>query len=225
MIGGAAAAATMVTSAAQGSGASPPAPQRPVPTYSKDVAPILQKHCQTCHRPGEAGPFSLLTYADARRRATKVKDAVGDRQMPPWLADPHYGRFSNAMGLTASEIHTITSWADGGTPEGDRRDLPAPTAWVEGWGIGTPDLVFELPVPFEVPARGVVDYQHVIVPTHFTEDRWIQAAEIRPTEREVVHHLIAFVREPKSKWFRGQPTGVFFTAPKVSADAETEAGA
>ena len=110
-------------------------------------------------------------------------------------------------------------------PEGDRRDLPKPVTWVEGWGIGTPDMVVEIPMPFEVPATGVVEYQHVIVPTNFTEDRWIQAAEIRPTEREVVHHLIAFVREPKSKWFRGQPAGVFFTAPKVSADAETEAGA
>ena len=92
-------------------------------------------------------------------------------------------------------------------------------------GIGKPDMVFELPTPFEVPARGVIDYQHVIVPTNFTEDRWIQAAEIRPTKREVVHHLIAFVREPKSKWFRGQPAGAFFTAPKVSTDEETEAGA
>ena len=86
-------------------------------------------------------------------------------------------------------------------------------------------MVFELPMPFEVPASGVVDYQHVIVPTHFTEDRWIQAAEVRPTQRDVVHHLIAFVREPKSKWFRGQPDGVFFTAPKVNKDEETEAGA
>ena len=85
--------------------------------------------------------------------------------------------------------------------QGDPRDLPKPAEWVEGWGIGRPDMIFELPLPFDVPARGVVDYQHVIVPTHF-EDRWIQAAEVRPTERMVVHHIIAFVREPKSKWFR-----------------------
>ena len=196
-----------------------------VPTYSKDVAPIVQKNCQVCHRPGEAGPFSLLTYADVRRQATKITDALAEGKMPPWFADPHYGKFSNAMGLSASEIDTIVKWADGGTPQGDPRDLPKPTEWVEGWGIGTPDMVFELPMPFEVPASGVVDYQHVIVPTHFTEDRWIQAAEVRPTERDVVHHLIAFVREPKSKWFRGQPAGVFFTAPKVSTDEETEAGA
>ena len=103
--------------------------------------------------------------------------------------------------------------------------LPKPAEWVEGWGIGTPDMIVELPLPFDVPARGVVDYQHIIVPTNFKEDRWIQAAEVRPTERMVVHHIIAFVREPKSKWFRSQPAGVFFTAPKVSTDEETEAGA
>ncbi len=219
----AATVAAMAADQAQAGGAA--APQRRIPTFSKDVAPILQANCQVCHRPGEAGPFPLLTYEDARRRATKLKDAVGDRKMPPWFADPRHGRFSNAMGLSASDIDTLVRWADGGAPEGDRRDLPKPVSWVEGWGIGTPDMVVEIPMPFEVPATGVVEYQHVIVPTHFTEDRWIQAAEIRPTEREVVHHLIAFVREPKSKWFRGQPAGVFFTAPKVSADAETEAGA
>src|SRR6478672_8540473 len=173
-------------------GASATLPQANVPTYSKDVAPIVQKNCQVCHRPGEAGPFSLLTYTDVRRRAPKIKKALVDGKMPPWFADPHYGKFSNAMGLSASEIETILKWIDGGLPEGDPRDLPKPTQWVEGWGIGKPDMVFELPMPFEVPAHGVIDYQHVIVPTNFTEDRWIQAAEIRPTAREVVHHLIAY---------------------------------
>ena len=209
----------------QASRTAAPAPPGDVPTWSKDVAPILQQHCQTCHRPGEAGPFPLLTYQDARRRAGKIRDAVADRVMPPWFADPRYGTFSNAMGLSASERDAILRWADGGRPEGDPRHLPPPMAWVEGWGIGQPDMVVELPQPFDVPAQGVVEYQHVIVPTHFTEDRWIQAAEVRPTDRSVVHHLIAFVREPKSNWFRGQPAGVFFTAPKVSTDAETEIGA
>ena len=197
MVAGAMAAAAVAVSSATSVAA--PAAHVDVPTYSKDVAPILQKNCQVCHRPGEAGPFSLLTYAEARRRAGKIKDALLDGKMPPWFADPHYGKFSNAMGLSAVEIDTIVKWADGGTPEGDPGDLPKPAEWVEGWGIGTPDMVFELPMPFDVPAHGVVDYQHVIVPTNFTEDRWIQAAEIRPTERSVVHHLIAFVREPKSK--------------------------
>ena len=219
------AAAVVGARSAQNSGPSAAASPAAVPTWSKDVAPIVQKNCQTCHRPGEIGPFSLLTYQDARRKATKIKDAVADKVMPPWFADPHFGKFSNAMGLTPAAIDTIVKWVDGGAPEGDPRDLPKPTEWVEGWTIGKPDMVVEIPQPFEVPASGVIEYQHVIVPTNFTEDRWIQASEIRPTERSVVHHLIAFIREPKSKWFRGQKAGVFFTAPKDTKDEETEVGA
>jgi hypothetical protein len=145
--------------------------------------------------------------------------------MPPWYADPHYGKFSNTMNLTAAEIDTVSRWADGGAPEGDPRDLPKPVDWVEGWGIGKPDMVFELPQAFDVPLTGVIDYQHVIVPTNFTEDRWIQAAEVRPTERMVVHHIIAFVREPKSNWFRGQAAGVFFIAPQVKTKEEPDTSA
>ena len=155
MIAAAVAAAAVGAQLGPGAAGTPaPAPQAGVPTYSKDVAPILQQNCQTCHRPGEAGPFSLLTYQDARRRAAKIRDAVADRIMPPWFADPHYGTFSNALGLSASDRDAILRWADGGTPEGDPRDLPKPVAWVEGWGIGKPDLVVEMPTPFEVPAHG-----------------------------------------------------------------------
>ena len=126
------------------------------------------------------------------------------------------------MSLGPSEIETLANWSDAGAPKGDAKDMPAQVAWVEGWGIGKPDRVYELPVPFDVPASGVVDYQHVIVPTGFTEDRWIQAAEVRPTDRTVVHHIIAFVREPGSHWFRGQKPGVFFTAPQVKTKAPPE---
>ena len=111
------AVAAMAVRSANVAGAAAPAPQADVPTYSKDVAPILQKNCQVCHRPGEAGPFSLLTYEDARQRADKIKNALVDGKMPPWFADPHYGKFSNAMGLSASEKDTILKWVDGGLPE------------------------------------------------------------------------------------------------------------
>jgi len=117
---------------------------RDVPTYSKNVAPILQKKCQVCHRPGEAGPFSLLTYADARQRAAKIKDALVDGKMPPWFADPHYGKFSNAMGLSASEKDTILKWVDGGAPEGDRRGADNSRGAGEqsqGGGRDRPDVV------------------------------------------------------------------------------------
>ena len=117
MISAAVAVVAIAANSAKLAGARAPGPRVDVPTYSKDVAPILQKNCQVCHRPGEAGPFSLLTYEDARQRATKIKHALVDGKMPPWFADPHYGTFSNAMGLTASEIDTIVNWVDGGLPE------------------------------------------------------------------------------------------------------------
>lgn len=195
------------------------------PTFTKDVAPILQRECQTCHRPGEAGPFSMLTYQQTRPWAAAMKEAVKTRKMPPWFADPRYGKFSNGHSLSQAEIDIVAAWADAKAPEGDPKEMPKPVDWVEGWGIGKPNIVFELPQPFDIPARGVVDYQHVIVPTGFTHDVWIQAAEVRPTDRAVVHHIIAFVREPKSKWFRGQKTGVFFIAPQVKTDAEPDTSA
>ena len=109
--------------------------------------------------------------------------------------------------MPQAEIDTLVSWADGGAPEGDPKDLPAPRAFVEGWNIGKPDLVLEMPAAFDVPASGTVDYQYVILPYKFTEDRWVQMAEVRPGDARVVHHVIAFIREPGSKWERDQPAG------------------
>jgi hypothetical protein len=195
------------------------------PTFTKDVAPILQKNCQVCHRPGEAGPFSMLTYQQTRPWAAAIKQAVKTKKMPPWFADPHYGKFTNSTALTDSETQTIADWVDAGAPQGDPNAMPPPVQFFEGWQIGKPDLVFELPKPFEVPASGVIDYQHVIVPTGFTQDTWVQAAEVRPTERAVVHHIIAFVREPKSNWFRGQKPGEFFIAPQVKTKEEPDTSA
>ncbi len=195
------------------------------PTFTKDVARILQKNCQVCHRPGEAGPFSMLTYEQTRPWAAAIRQAVKTRKMPPWFADPQYGKFSNAAALTQDEIDTIAAWVEAGAPKGDPNDMPPPMQFIEGWQIGNPDLVFELPKPFEVPASGVIDYQHVIVPTGFTRDTWVQAAEVRPTDRAVVHHIIAFIREPNSNWFKGQKAGVFFIAPQVKTEEEPDTSA
>lgn len=195
------------------------------PTFTRDVAPILEKNCQVCHRPGEAGPFSMLTYEEARPWAAAIRQAVKTRKMPPWFADAHYGKFSNATALTQEEIDTIAAWVEAGAPKGDPKDMPPPANFLEGWQIGKPDLVFELPRPFEVPASGVIDYQHVIVPTGFTKDTWVQAAEVRPTDRAVVHHIIAFIREPKSNWFKGQKAGEFFIAPQVKTKEEPDTSA
>lgn len=195
------------------------------PTFTKDVAPILQKDCQVCHRPGEAGPFSMLTYEQTRPWAMAMKEAVQTRKMPPWFADPHYGHFSNGRTLTSDEIATIAAWANAGAPKGDPKDMPPPAKFTEGWGIPKPDLVLELPQPYSIPASGVIDYQHVIVPTGFTEDKWVQAAEVRPTDRSVVHHIIAFVRAPGSNWFKDSKPGVFFIAPQVKTTDQPDTSA
>jgi hypothetical protein len=197
----------------------------PSVTFTKDVAPILQRHCQSCHRPGEAGPFSMLTYEDVRPWTGAIKLAVQQRVMPPWYADPKYGHFSNERSLTEAEIHTLLSWTAEGAPKGDPKDMPAPMNFTEGWGIPKPDVVLQLPKPFPVPESGMVEYQYVIVPTGFSKDTWVQAAEVRPTERAVVHHIIAFVREPGSNYFKDQKPGVFFEAPPAKTDEKTDTSA
>jgi hypothetical protein len=195
------------------------------PTFTKDVAPILQKNCQTCHRAGEAAPFPLLSYEQARPWASSIKLVVQQKIMPPWFADPAYGHFANDRALTSKEISTLVAWANAGAPEGDPKDAPPPVNFVEGWGIPKPDKIFELPRAFAVPASGMVEYQYVIFPTGFTEDKWVQMAEARPTERSVVHHIIAYVREPGSNYFKDQKTGVFFEAPPPKSDEKTDRSA
>ncbi|HEY2547946.1 MAG TPA: hypothetical protein VGI46_17875, partial [Candidatus Acidoferrum sp.] len=201
-------------------------PGNPPSTFTKDVAPILQKHCQTCHRPGEAAPFSMLTYQDTRPWAGTIKMVVSQKIMPPWYADPKYGHFANERSLSADEIRTLVNWVNSGAQKGADADMPPPVQnFVEGWGIPAPDVIFQLPKPFPVPASGVMDYQYVIVPTGFTEDKWIQALEVRPTDRAVVHHIIAYLREPGSNYFKDQKKGVFFVAPPPKVDEKTDTSA
>jgi hypothetical protein len=201
-------------------------PNNPPPTFTKDVAPILQRHCQTCHRPGEAAPFSMLTYEDTRPWAPMMKMAVTQKIMPPWFADPRYGHFANERSLSLDEIRTLVAWVNGGAQKGPAEDMPpALNDFVEGWGIPAPDAVFQLPKPFPVPAAGVIDYQYVIVPTDFREDKWVEMLEVRPTDRAVVHHIIAYLREPGSNYFKDQKPGVFFTAPPPKVDEKTDTSA
>jgi len=186
----------------------------PAPTFSKDVAPILQNHCQGCHRPCEAAPMSLLTYQQARPWAKAIKAAVVSQKMPPWPADPAIGHFSNDRSLAARDRETLVAWVDAGAPEGNAKDLPKPKQFIEGWNIGTPDVVLEMPEAFDIPAAGTVDYQYVILPLNLTKDTWVQAAEVRPGNRALVHHVIAFVREPSSKWMRDRKPGEIFVPGK-----------
>jgi hypothetical protein len=175
--------------------AEPRAAGTPV-TFTRDVAPILYKNCVGCHRDGEMAPMSLVTYKDARPWAKSIRKNVVERVMPPWHADPAHSRFSNARGLSQPEIDTIVAWVDQGAPQGKASDLPPAPTYPDGWDIGVPDAVFEMSEEFSVPADGVVEYQYFTVQPNFTEDRWIQAAEIRAGNRELVHHVIVFVDEP-----------------------------
>ncbi|MBI3736846.1 cytochrome c, partial [Candidatus Sumerlaeota bacterium] len=160
-------------------------------TFSKQIAPLMQKHCQSCHRPGEAAPMSLLDYASARPYAKSIKKAVTERTMPPWHADPRYGTYSNDRRLSDDEIATLVKWIDAGAQEGNPADLPKPLEFVQGWGIGTPDLVVTATKPFNVPATGIIDYQNIVMPP-FPEDRWVTKLEIRPSNRNVAHHINLF---------------------------------
>jgi hypothetical protein len=168
----------------------------PVPTFSKDVAPIVFKNCAGCHRPGEIGPMPLLSYDDARPYASEMRDQIKAGHMPPWHADARYGSFLNERKLTDAEKATIARWAEGGAPRGNDKDLPPPPKFAEGWSIGTPDAVLRMPQEFDVPASGTIEYQYFEVPTNWTEDKWIQAMEIRPGARSVVHHVLVYSREP-----------------------------
>src|SRR5205814_35461 len=144
------------------------------PAFYKDVSPILQQHCQQCHRPGQIGPMPLITYSQTRARAKSIAQMVRSKKMPPWFADSRVGHFANDPSLTDAEIQTITSWVDGKTPAGDRHDAPPPRQWTEGWNIPKPDRVIQMPKPVAIPARGDVEYTYEIVPTGFTEDKWVQ---------------------------------------------------
>jgi hypothetical protein len=185
-------AMVMLATAASGSNA-------PKVTFTKDVAPILYKSCAECHRPGEIAPMSLLTYQEVRPWAKSIRERVVERSMPPWSADPKYGHWANDPRLSQQEIATIVEWVGAGAPKGDDKDLPAAPKFTDGWTIGQPDVVLQMQEEYTVPADGTVPYLYFSMPTGFTEDRWIQAMEIRPGNRSVVHHVIAYAQDPDLK--------------------------
>jgi hypothetical protein len=166
-------------------------------TFNKDVAPILFKNCVECHRPGESAPMSLLSYKDARPWARSIREKVVSREMPPWHADPRVGQFSNDPSLTQAEIDTIMAWVDGGAKEGEPRDLPPAPKFVEGWGIGQPDAILKMQEEFTLEANGPADeYNFFFIDPGFTEDKYVQMAELRPGNRRIVHHSTAFIFPP-----------------------------
>jgi hypothetical protein len=186
------------------------------PVFYKDVLPILQQHCQSCHRAGQIAPMPLETFRQTRPWASAIRQATLKRVMPPWFADPCCGHFENDASLSPEQIEMISAWVRAGALPGDLKDAPPPVRWERNWNIGVPDQIFAMPQAKAIPAQGDISYQYVIIPTHFKEDRWVRMSEIRPGNRSVVHHAVAYVRDPQSQWLRGAPVGVPFSADDLS---------
>jgi hypothetical protein len=163
--------------------------------------------------------MSFLTYRETRPWARAIREAVLTRRMPPWFADAKYGEFANDRNLTQREIDILAEWAAEAAKEGNPSEAPAPARFVEGWAIGQPDAIYELPVDFQVPDSGVVPYMFFVVPTGFKEDRWIEKIEVRPGNRSVVHHAVLQVRAPGAKYIMEAKPGVPF--PEVPEPSKT----
>jgi mono/diheme cytochrome c family protein len=190
-------------------------------TFNKDVLPILQKNCQTCHRPGEVAPMSLIAYRDARPWAKAIKAAVLAGKMPPWQVEPRYDHmFSNVDRLSEAERTTLASWADGGAPEGEATDRP-PMTFTDGWNI-KPDMVVEMPTGFAVPASGTIEYQYMLVKANFPEDVWVKAAEMRPGNSKVVHHGEVWVLPPGSRWMASAVPGVSYPQSQMPKQGQDD---
>ncbi len=174
-------------------------------TYTKQVARILQNHCQECHRPGSIAPMPLLTFDDASDWAETIREVVQERRMPPWFADPHFGKFSNDRSLPNEDRETLLAWIEQGCPKGDDQDLPPPKEFVEGWAIGKPDVILTMKDEFEVPATAPktgIPYKYFEIETNFKEDRWIERAQAKEGARSVVHLAELFVLADKAGLLR-----------------------
>ncbi len=162
-------------------------------TYSEHIAPILQKQCQSCHRDGEVAPFSLVDYSDAKAWATEIAEYTRARLMPPWKPAPGYGSFKNERRLTDTEIETISRWVEMGTPAGNLGNVPSAPNFPEGWALGQPDWIVEMPVEYEIEPEGEDEYRHFIIPTNFEQDMYVRAVDVQPGNRKTVHHVIAYL--------------------------------
>ncbi|MGE3820846.1 MAG: ascorbate-dependent monooxygenase, partial [Isosphaeraceae bacterium] len=164
----------------------------PTPTYHRDVARILQNHCQDCHRSGQVAPFALLSYDQARKRAGDLAHVTGERSMPPWPASTEYGGpFRDERRLSDAEIATLKAWAEAGAPEGDPKDGPAPREFSSDWTLGEPDLALTMPEPYELGPDGDDVFRVFVLKTDFPVDRWSRAVDCLPGNRRVVLHVFA----------------------------------
>ena len=185
--------------------ATPAAAAPAVPTFSETIAPIVYNNCVSCHRPGEAAPFALMSYEDVAKRGALVAKVTHSRYMPPWKAAHGYGEFKDERRLTDAQIASIGDWVKAGMPRGDASKMPALPTFTDGWQLGKPDLVLEMPAGYAVPATGPDIYRNFVIPTGLTEDKWVRAVEFRPSARRVVHHAIfSYVRGGAVKNLEGR---------------------
>jgi hypothetical protein len=165
----------------------------PAVTWSRDIAPILQQHCQGCHRAGDIAPFSLETFRDTYRERNKIARAVERRKMPPWKPVPGFGDFRDVRRLADADIALIRRWVDAGAPEGDPRDMPPPRRWPDTWTLGAPDAILAPDTAFTVPGSERDLYRCFVIPTSFAEDRYVSAVEFVPGNRKIVHHALTYI--------------------------------
>ncbi len=194
----------------------------PVPvqvTFNRDIAPIIFHSCSTCHRPGEAAPFSLLNYYDVRKHAHQIADVTQSRAMPPWLPEPQKLKFADEMRLEDSQINLIRQWVDQGAVEGDSADLPPQPKFVEGWRLGQPDLVLTATKPLTLPPSGTDTYWNFIFPVPIQETRWVKAVEIRPGDKRYVHHANILVDRAGSLRQRESVPGAGFGGMEIRIES------
>lgn len=159
-------------------------------TFTENIAPIVYQNCVTCHRQGEAAPFPLISYEDVKKRGALIASVTKSRYMPPWHAAHGYGDFADERRLSDAQIAAIGDWVSQGMPQGDLAKLPKLPQFPEGWHLGKPDLVLEMPVGFDLPASGPDIYRNFVIPSKLTEDKWVRAVEFHPSARKVVHHVL-----------------------------------
>jgi len=177
-------------------------------TFNKQIAPIIFNNCSSCHRPGEAAPFSLLSYKDVVPKARLIAAVTSSRQMPPWKAEPASYPYRDERRLTDSQIAMIRDWVKQGMPDGKTEDRPEPPKFSSGWMLGEPDLVVEMPAGYHVPADGPDIYRNIVIPLGLKEDKWVTAIDMRPSARSVVHHVLYF----------GDPEGKIHERPQEGAE-------
>ena len=189
-------------------------------TYNRDIAPIIFHSCSTCHRPGEAAPFSLLTYSDAERHARQIAEVTRSRAMPPWLPEPQELKFADDLRMPEAEISRIERWVEQGAIEGDAADLPAAPKFVEGWRLGEPDLILTANKPLTLPPQGTDTYWNFIFSVPIKETRWVKAVEIRPGDKRFVHHANILVDRSGASRKREAEPGAGFGGMEIRIESQ-----